>query len=197
MKVQEAIYGKYRLRAGKQGSTFLARAFHGEGAKKRGFVAEVEGASSDEALEALKQLLEERNKTRSQARRYISRLEFHVPTTEEFVEALQVAGPSPAEQDMLGAHAKAGAQGLTPLQIAQAGGYNSISNANALYGKLGRKLGEHLQISAPLALSGQRDVPTGILATYEADPQGGDVMVWIMHPELREAVAAEWPTPQN
>ncbi|MEX3316366.1 hypothetical protein [Sulfitobacter sp. PS-8MA] len=194
MKLEEAIYGKYRLVAGKLGEKYVARAFYSNNSKGRGVVAEVEGTSSVAAIETLRDALKERYSSRVQARRYIARLDFHVPTTDEFVEALQAAGPKPAELDMLGAHARAGENGLTPLRIAKAGGYSTISNANALYGKLGRKLEEHLGVTAPKAIRADRDVPTGILATYEADPQGGDVMVWIMHPELREAVAAALPS---
>ncbi|MAP15329.1 hypothetical protein [uncultured Sulfitobacter sp.] len=193
MKIEEALYGKYRLVAGKLGEKFVARAFHNRSSNGRGVIAEVEGASSLEAISALKDALKARDNSRAQARRYIERLDFHVPTTEEFVEALRAVGPKPAEWDMLGAHARAGESGLNPLQIAKAGGYNTVSNANALYGKLGRKLEDHLAVTAPNASTRDGDVPTGILAIYEADPRGSDVMVWIMHPELREAVAAASP----
>ena len=190
MKVEKAIYGKYRLIAGKLVGKVVARAFRNGSSSGQGVIAEAEGASSVEAMTALKETLKERDRSRTQARRYIARLDFHVPTTEEFVEALQAVRPKQAELDMLGAHAPSGENGLNPLQIAIAGGYKTVSNANALYGKLGRKLEEHLAVTAPNASKRDGDVPTGIIATYEADPQGSDVMVWVMHPEFREAVAA-------
>ena len=190
MKVDQATYGKYRLRAGKLGDKFVARAFHSSKSSVQGYVAEAEGKSNLEALEALKNLLQLRDETRREARRHIARLDFYVPLTDEFAEALQAVGPSSREWDMLGVHAAAEGKGLTPLEIARAGGYNTISNANALYGKLGRKLGDQLGITGPKSTIREADVHTGILATYEPDPQGGETMVWIMHPELSEAIAS-------
>ena len=187
MRVEEAIYGKYKMRASKLGEKYVARAFVAD-SKARGHIAEAEGASSTEALAALRDQLEQRARDRVKSRRRIERIDFHVPTTEEYLEALQAIGPSPKESDMLGTHAKAGDKGLTPLQIARAGGYDSISNANALYGKLGRKLSVQLGVDPPPSTVRGGDVATGLLATYEHDPQGGDTMVWIMHDELRTAI---------
>jgi hypothetical protein len=190
MKITEATYGRYRLRAGKMGEGFVARAFLAGSKGGQGTVAEAEGNTAEEALQRLQEALAQRDEGHRTSRRLIEGLQFQVPTVEEYAQAIPAAGLKTWELDMLSAHARAGANGLTPLEIAKAGGYNAIANANSLYGKVGRKIGDQIGIKGPRAPKSKEDGPTGILATYQSDPKGGDTEVWIMHPELREAMEA-------
>ena len=69
-KIIEEEFGRYRIRAGRLSGNFVARAFPKLGSNSQGLMAEAAGASGEEAIEALKDRLRERDVQRTAARRW-------------------------------------------------------------------------------------------------------------------------------
>ncbi|QFS84643.1 MULTISPECIES: hypothetical protein [unclassified Roseivivax] len=187
MKVEMIEYGRYLIRYGNSGGEARALAYR-KNTKSKGQIADATGATPDEALQTLKQILDERHRERAKARRRAENIDFLIPTVEEYAEALEVLKPEGAKLDMLVAHAKSDDVGLTAGEIARAGGYDSFETANALYGRLGREIAEVLGVSAPTSTIRADDVQTGVIA--QAGPARAETgaFVWVMYPELRKAV---------
>lgn len=68
-----------------------------------------------------------------------------VPTSDEYVDALNAISISPAQKKMLGAHYKAHNRSITYTELANAAGFDKHIAANSQYGSLGRELGEKLE----------------------------------------------------
>ena len=188
-KISNIEKPRYVVKVGEMSGRWIARAFSkGRG---EGMIGEAFGASADEAVAALERRMGEEEAARAAARRFDERLGFAVPSREEYGAALGVARLSAKQLEMLRAHARAGEAGLTAEEIARAGGYASFETANALYGKAGRVIGETIGVTAPASTAREgHDVQTGILASPGPRRPASDQFVWVMHPELREAVEA-------
>ena len=180
-------HGPYQIKAAKIGKEYLARAFPKPAAKTKGLVAKASGSSVEDAIETLKARLDENLATRESQRRWYEEMHFHVPLEEEYVTALRQTQLSEKEKQILAVHAAAGEEGLTEAGMAKAAGHIRFQTAIVQYGKLGRKLGKAINISAPKPSGRQSESPSAILSREEVDPETGDV-VWVMHPELRSAV---------
>ena len=72
-----------------------------------------------------------------------------VPTTEEFVEAINFVKPTDAQWAMLKAHYHAPERKLTSLQLAKAGNYDHFYTGNTQYGTLGGSIARHLNYTPP------------------------------------------------
>lgn len=189
MTPREQRYGRFRIRVGTLTNVWTARAFNAAASSARGTVHEATGKDADTAVEALKLLIDEAATTRRQGRRVDSTSSFAVPTAEEYREALAVLRLTPRQRRMLEAHAAAGDAGLTATELAEAAPYRDSSAANLHYGKCGGSIAEELGIAAPEAASGDGPVLTGVLASAGPPREDGS-FVWVMHPELREALGA-------
>ena len=186
MSVTTERHGRYDLKAMKMKDTALARAFI-HGTTGAGIVAEAKGKTVDEAMEALKLAVAEAEQERTDARRRVSETGFDVPTVAEFERALAVTKISDRQWDMLRAHAAAAEAGLTAGELAMAAGYKNHNAANLQYGKLGDAVAGTIGVALPTStVHADTPVATGVLAV-EGDPRDAE-FVWVMHPELRDAV---------
>ena len=198
MKRLEATVGRYKLIAGLLHDEGVAHAYPSRDGKQQahprkqfGPIASAEGPTAEAAMANLKALLDTREADAKSARRYDEYLKFHVPTEAEYFEAYDVLVLTDAELKMLRAHAQAGEQGLTAVQIARAGGYRNRASAGALDGAVGRKFQTFLGLETPRPELREEDVATGVLATAGAAREDGEKFVWIMHPELRAALQGQ------
>ncbi|MSU88632.1 hypothetical protein GE300_03230 [Rhodobacteraceae bacterium 2CG4] len=185
MKVVEVEYGRYLLKAGVQKNGALGRAFI-RAKQGAGILCEVKAKTPDLAIEALKQALDETDRAARKNRRRDEKLEFDVPTVAEYQLALSKISPDGSYRSMLEAHARAGREGLTAGQLAEAAGYANFNAANLHYGKLGREVADFLGVALPASTARPgEDVATGVLAGI--GPEEG-IFVWVMRPELRAAL---------
>lgn len=187
MKILTERKGRYDLKAMKMGQTALARAFlHGQ--PGAGIAAEAKGKTPEEAMEALREMIGEVELERASVRRRIEETGFDVPTSAEFEDALSRVRVSDRQWDMLRAHAASGEEGLTAGELARAAAYKNYNAVNLQYGKLGETVAEGIGIDLPAhpAKEGE-NVATGVLAG-PGETRGGE-FVWVMHPELRAAIA--------
>jgi hypothetical protein len=188
-KIQQLEHGKYLIKCGKLGEVWTARAFPKPPSKTKGMVAEATGTSFDTAVDALQEKLKREHSERESRRRWDEEANFSVPLPEEYTAAIRQTKLSDAQIAMLKAHALAGDEGLTSGELARAGGYPNYETANSIYGKCGRAIAEYMGIEPPLASKRAGDVATGALA-WEGKPRTDtDHFVWIMYPELREALS--------
>ena len=187
MSVTIERHGRYDLKAMKMKDTALARAFI-HGVAGAGIVAEAKGKTVDDAMEALKAAVAEVEEERTAARRHIDATGFDVPTAAEFERALGAAKISDRHWDMLHAHAAAGDDGLSAEGLAKAAGYKSQTAANTQYGKLGEAIAGAVGVELPRStMHADAAVATGVLASPGEQRDGN--FVWVMHPELREALS--------
>ena len=112
----------------------------------------------------------------------------HIGTTGEYRRALRALVVSEIHRKMLRAHANAPNRTLTASQLARSADYECFEVANAHYGRLGRKVAEHLEIVPPPYA--KRDVPvwTRTLAEDVAVPGALGHWQWQMHEELALAL---------
>lgn len=192
MEITSCHYRGHSIKAGQLPgqSAFLARAFAKAGKPGAPILAEAQGPSAEAAIEAVKAKLDALDAARRTARRIHPATGLAVPSAEEYESALRQVALSEAQIAMLKAHAAAGEAGLTAGALARAAGYPNFETANSIYGKAGRAIGDHLNLPAPQSTTREGDVATMLLAYGgPAAPDTGH-FVWVMYPELREAVAA-------
>lgn len=186
-EIVEAEHEKYRIRAGRLGGTHVARAFPKPPSRAQGLIAEAEGDSEQAAIMALKAKIEVRALRRMETRRWDENSSLAVPNEEEFVEALYQTPLSRPQIAMLKAHSFAHEKGLTFDQLARAAGYKSRETAIKVFCKAGDLLADYLGIEVDQETFPDREGAALVLAFKYI--QGEDVpTVWIMHPELRDAV---------
>lgn len=185
--IVEADHGKYRIKAGQLGGIFVARAFPKPPTRAQGLIAEAEGDTEEAAIAALKTKIEARDVQRESVRRWDEHADVSVPNEEEFVEALQQTPLSRPQIAMLKAHAFARDEGLTMSQMARAAGYKSRDTAAKVFRKAGDLIADYLGIEIDEEANRDREGAALLLAFKYI--QGEDVpTVWVMHPELRDAV---------
>ncbi|MEX5729294.1 hypothetical protein Ga0609869_002647 [Rhodovulum iodosum] len=191
-EIVETAHLGHPIKAGKLPGRqdYLARAFTKGGETGGGIVAQTEGATAQAAIRALKAKLDALETARHADRRIHPDTGLAVPSTQEYETALHRAALSKAQIAMLQAHAAAGEDGLTAGALAAAAGYRGHETANALYGRAGRAIGDILALPAPQSATREGDIATMLLAFGgPADPETGH-FVWVMYPELRQAVNA-------
>ena len=184
--VQEE-YGNYWIKAGRLSGNFVARAFPKNNANCQGLMAEATGASEDDAIAALKVLLDEREAKRNVARRWEIRSQIFVPSKEEFVEAIRQTHLSGPQIAMLKAHALAGEQGLAKIVMMNASGYRSIATANKAFARAGAIIGEFLGVAIASEDRTLANRTACVLGFGEGDDRSVPD-VWFTHEELRAAV---------
>lgn len=185
---REIQFRRYRIVAAELESGVLARAFLRGGRQGTGAVLETKGDTVEAAIEVARAKLHARDEDMRQKRRFDEYWQFHVPTKQEFIDALHVVSLSPPQLAMLDAHALAGSTGMTAGEIALAGGYDHFETANALYGKVGRAIADALGVTPPDAGNREGDVATGVIATAGPPREETEHFVWIMYPELASAL---------
>ena len=149
--------------------------------------AEAEGDSYQAAVAALKSMIEARDVQRKSVRRWDENASVSVPNEDEYIEALFQTSLSRPQIAMLRAHSFARDEGMTLDQLARAAGYKSRDTAGKVFRKAGDIIADYLGIDVDEDALPDRDGAAMILAFKYI--QGEDVpTVWIMHPELRDAV---------
>ena len=113
---------------------------------------------------------------------------FRVPPADQYADALSNLKISAVQRNMLKAHYKAHNRTITYTELARAGGAASHRSANSSYGKLGRALGE--QLNMRFVPSGSRNAPfyssaLGMGNPYR--PEGAHFQL-VMHHELAKAI---------
>jgi hypothetical protein len=185
-------YGRHLIKVMKVGDMWQARAYLSGAKQRAGEAARAAGDSEDDAIANIKRELDNKGRKLVAARRLDERMGFHVPSRDEYVEAIRAASFTKQQSAMLKAHMKSGEAGLTAGEIARLGGYANYSAANIQYGKTGRRLSEAMGIELPRSNISGEELPTAVIAYWiPAEEIGQESGRWVMYPELREAVAAE------
>lgn len=186
-EIVEEAHEKYRIKAGRLGGTYVARAFPKPPSKAQGVFAEAEGDSEQEALAALKAKIAARDVHREQARRYDELARVFVPNREEFVEALHQTALTRPQVAMLKAHSIARDKGMTMDELARSAGYRSRDTAQKVFCKVGEVIADYLGIEVEDdSLSGPHGA--ALLLAFLPAQDADAATTWVMHPELREAV---------
>ena len=135
----------------------------------------IEGSSVEDSLANAKSYIDTKYSERQK-----QRTAPHIGTVDDYAEALAALKLGAHERAMLSAHYKADGRRLTATELAESAGWKSFSSANSHYGKLGKRIAEHVGLN----LHGRDDEAwTEALATYDKDTHK-----WIMHPELAQAL---------
>lgn len=184
--IVEADHAKYRIKAGQLGGVFVARAFPKTSTRAQGLIAEAEGDTEETAIAALRAKIEARDVQRKAERRWDETASVSVPETAEFVEALHQIPLSRPQTEMLKALGFARDKGMTMAQLARAAGYKSRDTATKVFRKAGDLIADYLSIDAGKELDG--DDGAALLLAVKARADEDAPAVWVMHPELREAV---------
>ncbi len=185
--VIEEEFGKYLIKAGILSGNSVARAFPKPPAKTQAMIADAVGETPALAIEALKEILEERDRTRSGQRRFEGNSGTLVPSEREYVEALRQIRLTPAQVTILKALTIAGKEGLTIGHLSQAAGYKSREASIKVFKKVGLLIAEYLELELPEAGSAQNDGAAQVLAFSHIESED-EPAIWIMHQELRDAV---------
>ncbi|WP_157054203.1 hypothetical protein [Ruegeria sp. 6PALISEP08] len=185
--VIEEEFGKYLIKAGILSGNSVARAFPKPPAKTQAMIADAVGETPAIAIEALKEILEERDRERSTQRRLEGSSGTLVPSEREYTEALRQIRFTPAQVTMLRALSIAGKEGLTIGHLSQAAGYTSREASIKVFKKIGLLIAEYLELDLPEAGSAQADGAAQILAFSHIESED-EPATWIMHQELRCAV---------
>lgn len=186
-EVIEVEFGKYLIKAGILSGNSVARAFPKPPAKTQGLIADAVGETPSLAIEALKEILEERDWKRSARRRLEANSGNFIPSEGEYVEALRQIGLSTALVTMLKALTIAGKEGLSIGQLTKAAGYKSREASVKVFKKIGLLIAEYLELELPEAGSAQNDGAAQVLA-FSHVKSDDKPATWIMHQELRDAV---------
>jgi hypothetical protein len=187
-------FDRFVIKAGPMSGKHVARAFNGPKLKKTGIIAETAGATTEDAVERLRELLLVSKAAEMAGRRRCEVNKVLVPSTGAYRIALQNIPLTQSQIAMLRAHASAGTRGLASHRIASAGGYKQSSSANSQYGAVGRLFADFLRIENlpkyPISqLYKNKDYATSALA-HQGTPEDG-LFVWVMYHELHQALIDE------
>ena len=187
--IVEDEYGNYRIRAGRLSGNFVARAFPKVLNENKGLMAEATGASEEEAIAALKILLDERGAQRVAARRWDQHSEISVPSAEEFTEALRQADLTEAQMAMLKTQAFAGGEGLTMSKLTHAAGYQSELTASRVYARAGALIAEYLGVDLTADETKDKNDAARVFGYLDNGETDAPALM-VMHEEMRTAVIA-------
>lgn len=121
-------------------------------------------------------------------------INFFVPTSEQYVQALQEIAMTGKQRKMLLFHYSAHNRTVTYTELADAASFDGYKTANLQYGKLGRSLGEELEmIFATSGKTGEHFYSSAIGADNPFRSAEQDYEL-VMHHELAKAIEAlGWP----
>ncbi len=175
------------IKAGILSGNSVARAFPKPPAKTQAMIADAVGETPALAIEALKEVLEERDRKRSGQRRLAGNSGTLVPSEGEYTEALRQVRFTPAQVTMLRALSIAGKEGLTVGQLSNTAGYRSREASIKVFKKIGLLIAEYLDLDLPEIGPTQNDGAAQVLAFSHIESED-EPATWIMHQELRSAV---------
>ncbi|MGI3213097.1 hypothetical protein ACROSR_18540 [Roseovarius tibetensis] len=184
----EREHGRFRIKAGRLGGDFKARAFRKPPTKKMRLIAETAADSPEEAIDALIRKLDEADQASLAARRVDPVCDVKVPLRAEFDEALEHLDFSDSEAWMLIRHAHAADVGCTRSELAGLLGEVEVGAVEKFYMRLCRSI---LHFIAPVtAIVNGKEIPVDtpvFLWRVEPDPEPRDERL-CLHPEFREAL---------
>ncbi|HCI46389.1 MAG TPA: hypothetical protein DFI00_03755 [Rhodospirillaceae bacterium] len=174
----EIEYGRYKIIAGTLNGNIKAVALFGKSK-----IDEAQGQSIDSVIVKIKEILDRIERERASQRRAP-----HIGTVEEYKEAIEHISMSSAERLMITSHAISVDRKMTAAELAKAGEYDSYSTANSIYGTLAKKIGNWIGLAAKDSEIRSNDV-TFTFYLAEGEYNDADNWVWIMHPEVHEALS--------
>ncbi|RBW62551.1 hypothetical protein DS906_02565 [Ruegeria sp. A3M17] len=150
-------------------------------------IADAVGETPASAIDALKEVLEARDRNRSDQRRLEGNSGTLVPGEREYIEALRQIRFTPAQITILKALSIAGKEGLTVGQLSHAAGYTSREASIKVFKKIGLMVAEYLELDLPDPGTAQNDGAVQVLAFSHIEGED-EPATWVMHQELRNAV---------
>jgi hypothetical protein len=188
--IQVGAHGRYQIKSGWLGGTFVARAFPKPPARARELIAEAVGATEEAAIAALHVALDERETSRSGSRRTDADTGSVIPSVAEYSEAIRQVDLSKQQRTLLDALSYANEDGLTETRLAREAGYKSRMSVRRALASAGMLIADFLSIDTATGKSREDLEGTslvghrGTAATEEAP------ITWLLHGELREALRA-------
>lgn len=184
----EREHGRFRIKAGRLGDDFKARAFRKPPTRKMRLIAETAADSAEEAIDALVRKLDEADQATLAARRMDPVCGVKVPLRTEFDEALEHLDFSDSEAWMLIRHAHAADAGCTRSELARLLGEVEVGAVEKFHTRLCRSI---LHFIAPVtAIVNGNEVPVetpAILCRISPDAELHEGRL-CLHPEFREAL---------
>lgn len=186
--IQLGEHSRYQIKSGWLAGTFVARAFPKPPTKARGMIAEATGATEEEAIAALHDVIDRREDRRVDERRADPRTGVAVPSIGEYVEAIRQVALSRPQCAILTALSLAGEDGLAETSMADAAGYKSPASAKRSLMAAGLLIADYLASEThPHEPSSDLD-GSALLGFRREMSDVEDAGNWILHDELREAV---------
>ena len=188
MPVRVGTYGRYQTKTGYVAGVHMARAFPMPPTKARGLIAEATGETEEAAIAALQSAIDARETRRSEDRRRDPSTGISVPTSGEFVEALNTVNLTKPQRAMMMALSLAEADGLTEEKVAHAGSYKSTASAQKALASAGRMIAGYL--SSETGSKAPSTSLDGIALIGFCGNPGHEERLgnWILHPELCAAI---------
>lgn len=186
--IRLGAYGRYQIKSGYIAGVYTARAFPKPPTHARGLIAEATGETEEAAINALQSAIDLRETRRSEHRRTDTRTGTPVPTSDEYLEALNAINLTQPQRAMLLALSLAEENGLKRVMVARAGSYKSTTSAKNALANVGR------MISSYLFSETDSEEPSILLDGHAlivfCDDSGHEEKLsnWILHPELCAAI---------
>lgn len=188
ISIRVGEYGRYQIKSGLVAGVYTARAFVKPPTKSRGLLAEATGKTEETAIAALYSAIDAREFSQSKDRRTDSNTGTRIPTSDEYIEALNTIKLTKPQWAMMMALSLAKADGVTEEKVASAGSYRSTASALKALASAGLMIAEYL--STETATKVPRKSLDGVILIGFCSNCGNEEKPknWIMHPELRTAV---------
>jgi sirohydrochlorin ferrochelatase len=186
--IQLGEHGRYQIKSGRLSGEFVARAFPKPPTNARGLIAEARGASEEEAIAALHDVIDARETRRTEGRRIDETMGVSVPSIEEYLEALDQITLSRPQHAMLTALALSEDDGLSEQRMANAAGYKSRSSANRAFAAAGLLIASYLAIEMPAEEQPENLAGSSVLGLRGVPKKDDAPGNWILFRELREAL---------
>lgn len=188
MAIRVGEYGRYQIKSGYVAGVCTARAFPMPPTKARGMIAEATGKTEEAAIAELHSVIDARETRRSEDRRTDPSTGAQVPTSDEYVEALNTVDLTKPQRAMMMALSLADADGLTEKRVANAGSYKSTASAKKALASAGRMIAGYLSTETgskvpSTSLDGVALIGFCSDSGHEEKPGN-----WILHPELCAAI---------
>lgn len=188
MAIRMSEYGRYQIKSGMIAGVCTARAFAKPPTKARGLIAEATGDTEDAAVAALHAAIDAREDHRTQERRTDPHTGSPVPSTEEYMEAMNHAVLTRPQLAMLMALSVADVDGLSEAKVAYAGSYKTETSANKALASVGRMIAGYLSSQADAATPAPSADGSALIGYRGPCDQDETRIKWTLHPELCAAM---------
>lgn len=188
MPIRMGAYSRYQIKSGCVAGVYMARAFPMPPTKARGLIAEATGKTEEAAIAALHSVIDAREIRRSEDRRTDPSTGTPVPTSDEYIEALNTVRLTKPQRAMMVALSLAEADGLTEEKVANAGGYKSAASASKVLASAGLMIAGYLFSETDLKGPSTNSDGTALIGYRNASVHEKKLRSWIMHPELCAAM---------